>query len=85
MPGPRKAFFSEENNQKTLRVLSRPARGHPDLNLQKSFASFLQKRRPSFPASPAPAGTLPAIRAIMPRLRYPRLIPEKKADDSLHS
>ena len=46
--GARKTFFSEEKNQKTLRRCRGPCKRHIHLNLQKSFASFLQKRRPSF-------------------------------------
>jgi hypothetical protein len=43
-----KAFFSEEKNQKTFCLLSRTWQAAPSPKLQKSFASFLQKRRSSF-------------------------------------
>src|SRR5580698_5168898 len=44
-----KEFFSEEKNQKTFVSCCRgPSGPHKYLNLQKSFASFLQKRRPCF-------------------------------------
>jgi hypothetical protein len=42
-------FFFEKKNQKTFATLAAALPAPPRLNRQKSFASFLQKRRPSFP------------------------------------
>jgi hypothetical protein len=54
-PGPgKKVFFSEEKNQKTLPRCRGPCRRHKHLKNQKSFASFLQKRRPSLLAHAVP-------------------------------
>jgi hypothetical protein len=50
----KEVFFSEEKKQKTF---ARLARFYPAAyaNAQKFFASFFQKRRPSFLRSPLPA------------------------------
>jgi hypothetical protein len=45
----KKAFFSEEKKQKTFVCYAPAARETPSAKLQKFFASFFQKRRPSFP------------------------------------
>jgi hypothetical protein len=39
-------FFFEKKNQKTFAPLG-GSRGHTRANIQKFFASFFQKRRPS--------------------------------------
>jgi hypothetical protein len=44
----RKLFFFEKKNQKTLANWAEPIQERPKPNRQKFFASFFQKRRPSF-------------------------------------
>jgi hypothetical protein len=65
MAKPKNEFFSEEKNQKTFACCCRgPSRQHKHLKKQKSFASFLQKRRPSCLAAGAQRYT--ALRGATP-------------------
>jgi hypothetical protein len=59
-------FFSEEKNQKTFIIGHRGSfKRHKPPNLQKSFASFLQKRRPLFVTMPSCHGTLTSTCACL--------------------